>query len=181
VSGAAQSSSRHSNLAHHLSSSRNNLLGISTASQNGSNNPKKLMNDSLNMISKSRNKLINKSFQQQLQGASKSGSSAKRGGVLTSSITGDTSSKFGNTPNSSSNHQNSIRGDTKRMQDGDSAYGGPQPKPRTPLLGANEHPAFKVNIKQNNHQKLSRGGGALGKTLTVVAQHDNTSSAMVLD
>ena len=54
-------------------------------------------------------------------------------------------------------------------------------KPRTPLLGANEHPAFKLNIKQNKNQKLSRGSGALGKTLTVVAQHDNTSSAMVLD
>ena len=63
-----------------------------------------------------------------------------------------------------------------------SAYGGQLPvKPKTPLLGANEHPAFKLNIKQHNQQKLSRGSGALGKTLTVVAQHENTSSAMVLD
>lgn len=67
-----------------------------------------------------------------------------------------------------------------------SAYGGQhliKPRTTTPLLGggSNEHPTFKLNIKQNNHQKLSRGSGALGKTLTVVGQHESTSSTMVLD
>lgn len=64
------------------------------------------MNDSLNMISKSRNKLINKSFQQQL--GKSGGSSVKRSGlgnagILTTSVTGDNSSKLGSTPNHS-NH-----------------------------------------------------------------------------
>lgn len=69
-----------------------------------SGNPKKIMNDSLNMISKSRNKFLNKSFQ------NNSNSSGTRIGANTSA--GENSLKLGTTL---TGNQLSIKKSTTRI------------------------------------------------------------------
>lgn len=63
-----------------------------------SSNPRKIMNDSLNMITKSRNKYLNKSYQQMIGMSGSSGRNAiKTGGATTSNA--DSSMKLGSTSN----------------------------------------------------------------------------------